>query len=86
LSVSSSNLLSSCHGISYQECISSWTGIRSSDRVIDGSVAICGSEDQLELGQKTEMEVNFIYRVLVGEHDLFYGGNSIKDCSEKYLD
>jgi hypothetical protein len=32
------------------------------------------------------MEVNFIYRVLVGERDLFYGGNSIKDCSENYLD
>jgi hypothetical protein len=40
----------------------------------------------LLVGQKTEMEVNFIYRVLVGERDLFYGGNSIKDCSEKYLD
>jgi hypothetical protein len=37
-------------------------------------------------GRKTDMEVNFIYRVLVGERDLFYGGNSIKDCSEKYLD
>jgi hypothetical protein len=40
----------------------------------------------LLVGQKTDMEVNFIYRVLVGERDLFYGGNSIKDCSEKYLD
>jgi hypothetical protein len=36
------------------------------------------------LDRKTEMEVNFIYRVLVGERDLFYGGNSV--CSEKYLD
>jgi hypothetical protein len=27
----------------------------------------------LLVGQKTEMEVNFIYRVLVGERDLFYG-------------
>jgi hypothetical protein len=27
----------------------------------------------LLVGQKTDMEVNFIYRVLVGERDLFYG-------------
>jgi hypothetical protein len=32
-------------------------------------------------GRKTDMEVNFIYRVLVGEPDLFYGWNSVKDCS-----
>jgi hypothetical protein len=34
------------------------------------------------LDRKIDMEVNFIYRVLVGERDLFYGGNSVKDCSE----
>ena len=32
--------------------------------------------------RKTDMEVNFICRVLSGEQELYWGVNSINDCSE----